>query len=157
MRRIPFRFLGAAACIVAASLSAPTAVQGSAKLPVISSRTYVGGSAKLTVTGSFKINSVIAINEPASISDGEMTWLQYGVSGAEAPNVLVTVSPYEVGIGVGLGKKTAIVGAEECKGQMTVAARSVTGKYECVGVASHEPPSIALGKVDIEIEFSAQS
>lgn len=156
MRRSPFRVIGVATGMVAV-LSASAADYPAGKVPVISARNFVAGSAKLTVAGSFKVSADVALDKPASIADEGMTWLQYGVSGSEAPNVLVTVSTYEVGVGVGLGKKTATVGAAECKGKMTVTPKLITGQYKCPGVASHEPPSLKLGKVDIEIEFSAQS
>jgi hypothetical protein len=49
---------------------------------------FTGGSAKVTATGSAKIDQEIAINIKASYGDGGMTWLQFGESGSEAPNVL---------------------------------------------------------------------
>lgn len=156
MYRTVFRLLGAAIGMVVV-LSASAVDYPAGKVPVISKRTFVAGSAKLRVTGSFEIDSQVAINKPASIADDGMTWLQYGDSGSPAPNVAVTISTYEVGISVGLGKKTATAGAAECKGTMTVTPKLITGHYKCPGVASHEPPSLQLGTVDIEIEFSAQS
>jgi hypothetical protein len=145
------------ASAAAAADSAPPVNQTAAAVPVISQRTYVGGSAKVKVTGSFQIDADIPINTKASLSDGEMTWLQYGVSGSEAPEALVTISAQEVGINVGRGKQTAIIGAADCTGKMDVAAKLITGHYTCAGVTSYDPSTGSMGKIDIEITFSAQS
>ena len=126
-------------------------------MPVISTRSYVGGSAKVTVTGSFQIDENIPINTQASYSDGEMTWLQYGASGSEASNALVTVSTFEVGINASRGKPTAVIGAENCTGGMEVSSRSVTGHYKCPNVTSYDPGSGKMGTVNIEIDFTATS
>ena len=128
-----------------------------AAVPVISVRSYVRGSAKVTVTGSFQINEDIPINTQASLSDGEMTWLQYGASGSEAPNALVTVSTLEVGINVGRGKPTATAGAEDCTGGMNVTGNSITGHYTCPSVTSYDPGSGQMGTVNIDIDFTAMS
>ena len=69
---------------------APSPVQGQAKPPTISDRRFTEGSLTVTVTGSSTIDTEIAINTKASFAGGGSTWLQFGVSGAEAPNVLVT-------------------------------------------------------------------
>ena len=132
-------------------LTPPTASRRSAP------RGYVGGSAKVTVSGSFKINADIPINKQASMSDGEMTWLQYGVSGAAEPNMLLTVSSYEVGFGVARGKAMATAGAEDCTGDMVVGERQINGKYSCKGVTSYDPSTGQMGTVDIEIQFTALS
>ena len=126
-------------------------------VPIISARSYVGGSAKVTVTGSFQINEDIPINTQASYSDGEMTWLQYGASGSEAPNALVTISPDEVGINVGRGKQTATIGAEKCSGGMDVTGNSITGHYKCPNVTSYDPLSGQMGTVNIEVDLAATS
>ena len=86
--------IGLIAVTLTASAGAP--------LPVISGRTYGTGSAKVKVTGAFQFDAVIPINKQASFSDGEMTWIQYGDSGSEQPNLLVTVSLQELGFGIGL-------------------------------------------------------
>jgi len=126
-------------------------------VPVISARTYVDGSATVKVTGSFAIDEAIPINKAASYSDGSMTWLQYGVSGAETPNILVTVSEAEVGINIGRGKPTATAEAAACKGGMEVAANSITGNYTCPGITSYDPRDSKMGKVNVEVRFSAKS
>jgi hypothetical protein len=141
---------------VAFALPAP-AGQDAAKAPVIGARTYVGGSATVTVSGSFQLKANIPINQQASLSDGEMTWLQYGASGSEAGDVLVTVSLDEIGVTVGRGKKTATAGAVDCTGKIDVTASLVTGHYTCPGVTSHDPREMGLGKVNIEVRFTAMS
>jgi hypothetical protein len=109
------------------------------------------------VTGSFQVNEVVPINTQASYSDGQMTWLQYGVSGAETPNAGITVSPYEVGVTVARGKTLATAGTENCTGKMVVTANSIVGKYNCPGITSHNPAQAGLGEVDITVEFTAGS
>jgi hypothetical protein len=126
-------------------------------VPVISARSYVGGSAKVTVTGSFQVDEDILINTQASYSDGEMTWLQYGASGSEAPNALVTISLDEVGINVGRGKPTATISAENCTGGMDVTGNSIKGHYTCPNVTSYDPGSGKMGNVNIEIDLTGTS
>lgn len=142
----------------AAAPNPPDASAGQ-NVPVISARNYVSGSAKTKVTGAFSIDAAVAINTQASISDGSMTWLQYGASGSEAPNVLVTVNKdlNEIGINVAQGKPTSTVTAADCKGGMEVTEKSVTGHYTCLGATSYDPRTSAMGKVDIEVDFTAGS
>ena len=157
MRPLKYALSGAAVGLaVAFALPAP-AGQNTAKVPVIGARTYVGGSATVTVTGSFQLKADIPINQQASLSDGEMTWLQYGASGSEAGDVLVTVSLDEIGVTVGRGKKTATAGAVDCTGKTDVTASVITGHYACPGVTSHDPREMGLGKVNIEVRFTAMS
>lgn len=128
--------------------------------PVISPRTYTSGSAKVTVTGSFQVNAEIPINLQASLSDGEATWLQYGASGAETPNSLMTISPSEVGLSVTLGKKTALASADACKGNLSVTDKLISGKYQCKDATSHDPAvtnNFGMGKVTIDVSFTAGS
>jgi hypothetical protein len=129
----------------------------SLNVPIVSARSYLGGSAKVTVTGSFEINEVIPINTAASFSDGEMTWLQYGASGSEAPNALLTISPDEVGLNVGRGKPTATAGADICTGGLQVTANSIKGQYKCPDVTSYDPRSGKMSKVNIQIDLTAIS
>jgi hypothetical protein len=143
--------------LLALAFAVPATGEDFLKPPVISARSYVSGSSKILVTGSFQVNEDVAINKQASMSDGEMTWLQFGVSGAETPNALVTVSPGEVGITVSRGKWLATAGAEDCKGKMVVTAVSVLGRYSCPGVTAHNPGVTGLGKVDIEFAFTTGS
>lgn len=146
----------AGALLLAAALAAAPGRTADG-VPTISPRGYVGGSAKVTVTGAFTINADIPINKQASMSDGEMTWLQFGVSGAAEPNMLLTVSSYEVGFGVARGKAIATAGAEDCTGDMVVGPQQVHGKYSCKGVTSYDPGTGQMGAVDIEIQFVATS
>lgn len=147
----------AAGIVVVATLAATAPAFTADGVPKISLRAYVGGSAKVTVSGAFKINADIPINKQASMSDGEMTWLQYGVSGAAEPNMLLTVSSYEVGFGVSRGKAMATAGAGDCTGDIVVGERQINGKYICKGVTSYDPSTGQMGTVDIEIQFTALS
>jgi hypothetical protein len=137
--------------------------KGNQPLPVpkCSGRYFVGGSAKVTVTGSFQIDADVAINAKASFGDGEMTWIQFGVSGAADPNALITYGEQGIGIIVGLGKHTATAepSAENaaCTGEVKVTASSVAGQYSCTGVASYNPATGKMGKVNITIRFTATS
>jgi hypothetical protein len=139
------------------------AAKARAPLPVpkISGRSFVGGSAKVTVTGSFQIDADVAINAKASFGDGEMTWIQFGVSGAAEPNALITYGDQGIGIIVGLGKNTATAepSAEDaaCTGEVNVTASSVAGQYTCREVASYNPTTGKMGKVNITVRFTAKS
>lgn len=150
---------GAADAAQAAAAAGPPAASTPQNVPDISARNYVSGSAKTKVSGVFSIDEDIAINTQASISDGTSTWLQYGASGAEAPNILITVNKdlQEVGINVARGKPTSTVTGADCKGGMEVTANSVTGHYTCPGATSYDPRTSAMGKVDIEVSFTAGS
>jgi hypothetical protein len=125
------------------------------KIPVISQRTFAAGNAHVVVTGSFKFTADIALNVPASISDGEDTWLQYGASGSDAPNALFKVSPTEIGIIVSQGKPSATAGDDTCQGKLDVTAASVSGHYVCKGVTSYDPRSGQMGTVSIDITLTA--
>lgn len=130
--------------------------------PDISARQYTEGSAKVSVTGSTRIDQEIPLNAQASYSDGEVTWLQFGVSGAEEPNSLITYGQTkEIGITVGKGKWIATGGImpgekSECSGKVKVTGTEVSGDYACKGVASHDPGG-GMGKVDITVRFTAKS
>ena len=160
MRRIPWISSVLTTGLLLAAVSSPAECQ--AGPPTISQRQFTGGSAKLTVTGSAKIDQEIAINDKASYGDGTMTWLQFGVSGADEPNVLITYGESgEIGVIVGRGKLIAtgsIMTGEEslCTGKAQATATLVSGEYTCTGVTSHEPVK-GLGKVDIKVQFTAKS
>ncbi|HEY8256318.1 MAG TPA: hypothetical protein VIG08_01560 [Gemmatimonadales bacterium] len=130
--------------------------------PTISERQFTGGSVQLTVTGSAKIDQEIPINTKASFGDGGMTWLQFGNSGSEEPNALVTYGETgEIGITVGKGKFIATGGIipgerSQCTGDVKVTADLVTGQYACSGITSQDPET-GLGKVNITLRFSGQS
>jgi hypothetical protein len=143
--------------MLAVALFGSAAVHADGKIPVVSARTYIAGSAAVTVTGAFQVNADIPINTKASFSDGEMTWLQFGDSGSADPNMLLTVSPYEVGFGVAKGRQIATAGADDCTGDIVVTGVSIIGKYSCKGVTSYDPSTGQQGKVDIEIKLTAQS
>lgn len=152
---------GAAVFVFMATLAAPLSGQA---FPVISGRTYTAGNAMVVLTGSFTIREEVAINTQASFSDGEMTWLQFGVSGSDRLDVLITYNSgsREVGIGVGRGKIIATGGImagekSECTGKAEVTATLVSGEYQCKGLTSHDPATGKLGTVDMTVSFTAKS
>jgi hypothetical protein len=116
----------------------------------------------VTVSGSATIDQEIPLNSQASYSDGEVTWLQFGVSGSDAPNALITYGETkEIGISVGKGKLVATGGIvpgekSQCSGKVQVTEAEVSGDYTCSGVASHDPAK-QMGKVDIKVRFTAKS
>ena len=146
--------LAALALLAIASACLAAAADAAGKIPVISQRTYAAGSAHVVVTGSFKFTADIALNIPASFSDGEDTWLQYGASGSDTPNALFKVSPTEIGIIVAQGKPSATAG-DTCQGKLDVTAASVSGHYVCKGVTSYDPRSGQMGTVNIDISLAA--
>jgi hypothetical protein len=161
MHRLPFLPPAVAIALVASLLAAPAAAQADT-FPTISGRQYSGGSAKLTVTGSTRISQEVPINTQASFGDGTSTWLQFGVSGAADPNVLITYGETkETGIIIGHGKFIAtgvITPGEksECSGKATVTGNLITGEYACTGVTSKNADG-SLGTVNINVSFTAKS
>lgn len=139
------------ACLV------PALVDGAVPVPKVSPRTFTGGSALVVVTGSFQVKDRISLTLPASISDGEMTWLQYGSSGSALPNALVTISLDEIGVNVARGRPTATAGGHDCKGQIDVSPTLIKGDVSCKDVVSYDPRTGQMGKVTIEISFTAAS
>src|SRR5262249_52399447 len=109
MRRSQFLSSVAAIGFVLAFVASPAAAQAD-EIPTISGRYFASGTAKVKVTGSGQIDTEIPINAKASFGDGEMTWLQFGVSGAAEPNALVTFQASEIGFIIGKGKFTVTAG-----------------------------------------------
>jgi hypothetical protein len=143
---------------------APSPARGQTdRPPAISERQFTGGSAKVTVTGFTKIDEDIAINTKASYGDGEMTWLQFGVSGSEEPNAVITYGETgEIGITVGKGKLIATGGIipgekSQCSGKVQVTGTLVSGEYTCAEVTSYDAATGKMGKVDIKVRFTAKS
>jgi len=157
MHRFPFLRGIAVGGVIFATLASPIDAQVAGKVPTISARSFTSGSAKLTVSGSFQVDQDVPLNTKASYGDGEMTWIQFGDSGADVPNVLVTVSSDEIGIIVGRGKRTATVGADACTGKMEVTATTVSGHYTCAGATSFDPSTMKMGKVNIDVRFTSKS
>ena len=131
--------------------------------PPISARQFTGGSVKIVVTGSFSVNADVPLNTQASIGAGDMTWLQFGVSGSNAPEALITYGDNsETGVTVGSGKQVATGGMmpgekPTCTGKVEVTATLISGHYICKGLSSHNSSTGKLGKVDIEVTFTARS
>jgi len=151
--------LSAGACML---LAIPVSAQQSA-YPPISKREFVEGSVKVKVSGTFTIDEEVQLNKQASFGDGEMTWVQYGASGAAEPNALITFTQMgEVGILVARGKLTSTAGVMPgekslCTGKTEVTAKLISGHYTCKGITSYDPATSKMGKVDIEVNFTAKS
>jgi hypothetical protein len=128
---------------------------------VISARTYTAGGVKARVTGFFEVDGSQELNKPASITDEDQTWIQYGVSGAAELNVLFTNSTAmaENGINVSVGPYTvtATSTSGECRTTFDVTPAAVKGHYSCKGSTGHNNKTGAMGKVDIEVDFNAES
>lgn len=135
---------------------AATAAGQDVEVPTISTRSFKTGSAKIAVTGGFQMTEDMEINAKASYGDGEQTWIQFGVSGAAEPNVLVGYGDGEMGI-MGQGKKIATAEAQHCKGEVEVTEPSVSGHYQCTGVTSYDGATHKMAEIAIEIRFTANS
>lgn len=161
MHRIPFLTRVVATGLLLSVAPSPAGGQ-TGRPPAISQRQFTAGSAKVTVTGSARIDQEIPINTKASYGDGGMTWLQFGASGSDAPNLLITYGEDgETGITVGKGKLIATGGITpgekpQCSGKVEVKEALITGEYACAGVTSYDPGS-GMGKVDVKVSFTAKS
>jgi hypothetical protein len=161
MDRLPHSPAVLLASLLLAGVAAPLAAQDG-RPPAISQRQFSGGSARVTVTGTFTIDQEIPINTQASFGDGGSTWLQFGVSGAAEPNILITYGETgETGVIVGKGKSSATGGImpgekSDCAGTVTVTPTLVSGEYTCRDIVSYEPGK-GMGKVHIKVAFSAKS
>jgi hypothetical protein len=161
MRHLTLLSSAVVSCLILAALPVPAEGQTSG-FPTISERQYTAGSAKVTVSGSATIEEEIPLNTQASLSEGEVTWLQFGASGSEAPNALITYGETkEIGISVGKGKFIVTGGImpgekSQCSGTVKVTETEISGDYTCAGVTSHDPAG-GLGKVDIKVRFTAKS
>jgi hypothetical protein len=134
---------------------------GAGEVLVISKRTYTGGSVQAKVTGFFEVDGSQDLNKPASITDDGHTWIQYGVSGAPELNILFTndesMAENGVNIGVGPYTVTATSTSGECRTKFDVASATVAGHYSCTGSTGYNKDSGQMGKVDLEVDFSAGS
>ena len=162
MRCTPSVLRVAAPALIALA-TVPPALAQEAAYPPISARQFTDGSIEVKVTGSQSIDEEIPINTQASIGDGEVTWLQYGASGSESPNSLITYTQTgEVGVSVGKGKFIVTAGVTpgekpQCEGKTEVAPTLITGNYTCRGVTSYDAGTGTMGKVDIVVTFRATS
>ncbi len=158
------RLTGRLALAVVLSLAgfAPT-LAAQRHYPPITARQFARGSAQVKVTGAFIVDEQIAINTVSSIGDGEMTWLVFGASDSVQPNAsIMFTDSNEIGIGVARGplQATSGVGGNEkpwCTGKVDVTAKRISGQYTCTGVTSYDQGSKKMGKVTIEIRFTAES
>ena len=134
---------------------------GSRDALIISPRTYTVGTVKAKVTGFFAVDGSQQLNKPASITDEDQTWIQYGVSGAPELNVLFTNSTAmaENGINVSVGPYTvtATSTSGECRTKFDVKPTTITGHYSCTGSTGYNNKTGEMGKVDVEVDFDAGS
>ncbi len=141
----------------------PPAASAQRHYPPISARQFVSGNIQIKVTGAFAMNETVALNTMASIGDGDMTWLQYGVSGSAQPEALITFTDTnEIGIFVARNKMQATsgVGGNEkpwCTGKVDVTGKRITGQFTCASVTSYDQGTKNMGKVTIEVRFTAES
>ena len=162
MRYAPIFSRVVALALIAFAAVPPAPAQEPA-YPPISARQFTDGSIEVRVTGSQNIDAEIPINSQASIGDGEVTWLQYGASGSESPNSLITYTQTgEVGVSVGKGKFIVTAGVTpgekpQCEGKTEVAPALITGNYTCRGITSYDAGTGTMGKVDIAVTFRATS
>ena len=128
---------------------------------VITPRTYTGGTVKAKVTGFFKVDGNQSLNVPASITDEDQTWLQYGVSGGPGLDVLFTnsqsMAEHGVTVGEGPNSVTTTSTSGECQSKVDVTPTRVTGRYSCTGAMGYNRDTGQMGEVDVEVEFSADS
>lgn len=127
---------------------------------VISERTYTSGTVKAKVTGFFTVDGTQQLGQ-SGLTDDDQTWIPYGTSGAQELNVLFTNSTdmAEHGVTIGYGPYivTATSTSGECRTKVDVQPATVTGHYSCKGVTAQNNQTREMGKVDIEVEFSAGS
>jgi hypothetical protein len=128
---------------------------------VISPRTYTGGTVTAKVSGFFEVDGSQSLNVPASLTDEDQTWLQYGVSGSAELDVLFTNSQSmaEHGVTVGLGpySVTTTSTSGECKTEVDVTPTLVEGHFSCSGSTGYNNQTGEMGEVDVEVEFTAGS
>ena len=137
------------------------AAGGGGEVLKISSRTYTSGSAKTKISGFFEVDGSTELNKPASITDDGHTWIQYGVSGAPELNVLFTnaedLAEHGMTIGAGPYTVTATSTSGECRTNIDVQPATISGHYSCTGSTGYNKDSGQMGKVDVEIDFTAGS
>ncbi len=160
MKGFPPSAAGFALLLVLVALAPPASGQA---YPAISARTFTSGSATVIVTGSLSIREEVQINGRASFGDGEMTWIQFGNSGSDKLDALITYGESkEIGITIGRGKVIATGGImpgekAECSGKVEVTVTLISGQYTCRGLTSQHPATGTMGKVDMTVTFTAKS
>ena len=178
MRRTPFQYLLVTSAILilagcgsdsgdsrasdSEDAAAPVRqAEGGAKVLKISPRTYVGGSVQVKVSGFFEVDGSQSLNKPASITDDDHTWIQYGVSGAPELNVLFTNSQSmaESGVTIGVGPYTVTAAntSGECRTNFDVGPTTMSGHFSCTGSTGYNKSTGQMGKVDIEVKFNVNS
>ena len=177
MRRTPFQYLLVTSAILilagcgsdsgdsrasdSEDAAAPVRQAEGAKVLKISPRTYVGGSVQVKASGFFQVDGSQSLNKPASITDDDHTWIQYGVSGAPELNVLFTNSQSmaESGVTIGVGPYTVTAAntSGECRTNFDVGPATVSGHFSCTGSTGYNKSTGQMGKVDIDVKFNANS
>ena len=130
---------------------------GGGNVPSISTRTFTSGSVQMKVNGFFGIDASQDLNKPASLSDGEYTWIQYGDSGAATANATITFGEGDSGVTIGIGGYTATGTSAECSSKVNVTDATVSGHFSCPKVTGYNQADGSMGNVNIEIEFVANS
>jgi len=156
MQTAPTRAGLIAAGFALALFASPAAAQDP-QVPPISTRMFTAGSIVIKVTGSFQIDAEVPINTAASFGDGEVTWLQFGASGAATPNSLITFSDGGFGVSAGVDRSSAIGEAPACKGKIEVTPTLVSGEYTCTGITSYNTGTRQMGTVSIQVRFTART
>jgi hypothetical protein len=128
---------------------------------VISPRTYTGGTVTAKVSGFFEVYGNQTLNVPASITDEDQTWLQYGVSGSPELDVLFTnsqsMAKHGVMVGMGPWSVTTTSTSGECKTEVDVTPTLVKERHSCTGSTGYNNQTHEMGEVDVEVEFTAGS
>jgi hypothetical protein len=127
------------------------------EIPVISARTYKAGRIQVNVSGHFDVDASPELDTQASISDGGYTWIQYGVSGSQAPNATVTIGNGDMGISVAVGRYIVTGTSTECSMTTSVTPTNVSGHFTCPKVTGYNQADRSMGDVSIEIDFEASS
>jgi hypothetical protein len=130
------------------------------EVPVISARDYSGGSAPVTVTGSFSFDSTVALDTPATFSDGTQTSLSYAYN-LESGGILLAFSDLDgaegLGLNVAVGPWIATYMGQGCSWEIEVTAVRVSGNISCTDIPATNQDDGTTGTIDVELDFSADS
>lgn len=129
---------------------------GASVVPPISARSYSGGSTPVTVTGAFGINTSVALEAPASLSDGQKTWLNYGIDQSTGM-VGIELTEDGIGLNIGYGSWYATYMGEGCTWDVDVADTVVSGHISCSDIGAVNEEDGSTGTVSIELDFTANS
>jgi hypothetical protein len=125
-------------------------------MPQISARSYNGGSSPVNVNGTFNLGD--NLNFDFGNSDGFDTTLRFGAS-QETGQVLIGISSDPAqgyGLNVFNGPWVA-TSMGNCMWDVRVTPTLVSGHVSCMDVPAVDQETGAMGEVDIELDFSANS